>query len=368
MCKLPQAAWLIIAAAALAGCRNRPPQIRPVSSPCPPAATTPARTPTAIQTRPGGEPGWATPAHPPWLPLADWAAFNRFERPRPIADRSGPAFQIRTPTGDMTVTADQQAVVWDGIACWLSYAPKVVAGQLSVHTMDAQHTLQPLLQRDCPAFPHGRTVVLDPGHGGKDVGARTASGQGREKDFVLDWALRTAPLLAAAGWTVVLTRTNDSSWSIAERIAVADRTRAHLFVSLHFNSAPPGSILRGIETYCLTPVGLPSNLVREGADDPRQVHPNNAHDTLNLFWAFRLHTALVRHTGAPDRGLRRSRYPGVLRRQNRPAVLIEAGYLSHPDEARRIATPRYRQILAEAVASALNGANQRLLSHTRNPF
>jgi N-acetylmuramoyl-L-alanine amidase len=62
---------------------------------------------------------------------------------------------------------------------------------------------------------------------------------------------------------------------------------------------------------------------------------------------------MVRHAGAADRGVRRARFMGVLRGQNRPAVLIEAGYLSNPAEARKIAAAEYRQRLAEAVAQGL---------------
>ena len=63
---------------------------------------------------------------------------------------------------------------------------------------------------------------------------------------------------------------------------------------------------------------------------------------------------MVQTSGGPDRGIRRARFMGVLRNQNRPAVLIEAGYLSNPAEAKRIASAEYRQKLAEAVAAALN--------------
>ncbi len=81
--------------------------------------------------------------------------------------------------------------------------------------------------------------------------------------------------------------------------------------------------------------------------------PNNAYDSQNLRYAFRLHRAVLEATGATDRGIRRARFMGVLRGQSRPAVLLEAGYLSNPQEARLIATAEYRQRLAEAVARAL---------------
>ena len=109
----------------------------------------------------------------------------------------------------------------------------------------------------------------------------------------------------------------------------------------------------GLETYCLTPTGMPSSLTRGYSDDPDQVFPNNEFDTENLQYAVRLHRALLKAGATPDRGVRRARFPAILRGQRRPAILIEGGYLSNSSEARRIADPAYRQQLAEAVASAL---------------
>jgi N-acetylmuramoyl-L-alanine amidase len=100
---------------------------------------------------------------------------------------------------------------------------------------------------------------------------------------------------------------------------------------------------------------MPSSLLRGYEDDPRQIYPNNTFDAENLQLAFTLHRTLVQVTGAVDRGVRRARFMGVLRGQNRPAVLLEGGYLTHPTESKRIASPEYRQKLAEAVARGLGG-------------
>ena len=94
-------------------------------------------------------------------------------------------------------------------------------------------------------------------------------------------------------------------------------------------------------------------MTRNYSDDARQVYPNNTFDAENLQYAVRLHRALLEIPGLTDRGVRRARYQTVLPGQNRPAVLIEGGYLSNPREARRIADPQYRQKLAEALAKAL---------------
>jgi N-acetylmuramoyl-L-alanine amidase len=136
-------------------------------------------------------------------------------------------------------------------------------------------------------------------------------------------------------------------------VAFADEHKADLFISLHFNSAAPNQRQAGLETFCLTPSGMPSTLTRGYEDDASQVFANNGYDAENLQLAYRLHQALLKENGLADRGVRRARFLGVLRGQNRPAVLIEGGYLSNPQEARRIADPAYREKLAEAVADAL---------------
>jgi N-acetylmuramoyl-L-alanine amidase len=98
---------------------------------------------------------------------------------------------------------------------------------------------------------------------------------------------------------------------------------------------------------------MPSTLTRGYEDNWLENLPNNAFDAQNLQLAVKLHSALLRATGIEDRGVRRARFIGVLRGQKRPAILIEAGYLSNPREARLIEDPAYRQKLAETVATAL---------------
>ena len=259
-----------------------------------------------------------------------------------------------TPGKDVMVfEAGSRAARWNGLELQFGFAPRVVNDELLVHTLDVQKNLQPLLNP-----PDGITepavVVLDPGHGGSDTGAGNVFSGRFEKEYTLDWAKRLQPLLAAKGWEVFLTRTNDTRVSLAERVAFAERHKAGLFLSLHFNSAYPSHSQVGLESYCLTPTGMPSNLTRGFADDITLVFPNNAFDEENLRYALRLHQALLETNGNLDRGVRRARFLGVLRGQNRPAVLLESGYLSNPQEAREIADPAHRQKLAEAVARALS--------------
>jgi len=109
----------------------------------------------------------------------------------------------------------------------------------------------------------------------------------------------------------------------------------------------------GLATFCQTPVGMPSTVTRGYPDILFQGFPNNNYDTQNVQMAEHLQRALLHATGMEDRGVNRARFIGVLRGQHRPSVLIEAGFLSNPHEAKRIEDPNFRQKLAEAVATAL---------------
>jgi N-acetylmuramoyl-L-alanine amidase len=288
-----------------------------------------------------------------WVSLSRWASLLGLDSPTPLDPPAGPAYGLSLSKGSVVIPIGKHQARWDGVELWLGFAPQLLRGEPHLHQLDLEKSLSPLLAVGAPLVITNRMVVIDPGHGGENPGAKCLASEHYEKEFTLDWALRLAPLLEANGWQVRLTRTNDADLSLSERVAVAEFCNAALFVSLHFNSSTEKEDLAGLETYCLTPTGMPSNVLRTSNDDLSQVFPNNAHDEDNLRLAFQLHRAMVQRTAEPDRGVRHARFMGVLRAQNRPAVLLEGGYLSNPREARLIASPEYRQQLAEAVAEAL---------------
>ncbi len=289
-----------------------------------------------------------------WIQLNRWCQENGLSAPCPVGTTAAPAYALATTGGVFMVRAGSQLAQWDGLEVRLGFAPQMINGQPWVHALDLKKTLEPLVKGSGLDFVRSNlTIVIDPGHGGEDSGTRNVLGYGYEKDFTLDWARRLAALLATNGCQVLLTRTRDTDLSLANRIAFAEAHKASVFVSLHFNSAAPDEHQAGLETYCLTPTGMPSSVTRGFGDDPAMAFPNNAFDAQNLRVALQVHRALLQVNGRLDRGVRRARYLGVLRGQNRPAILVEGGYLSNPTEARRIASPLYRQRLAEAVATAL---------------
>ena len=289
-----------------------------------------------------------------WVPFNRWCKTAGLCPPVCLAAAPLPTYALATAKGNLLFQAGSQVAHWDGIELRLGFAPQWIDRQPYIHALDLSKTLEPLMAGNCQVFPHAAPVlVLDPGHGGEDAGAKSAVERGWEKQFTLDWARRLQSLLVTNGWQVFLTRTDDRELALSNRVAFAEHHNADLFLSLHFNSAGTNATQAGLETYCVTPFGMPSTITRGYIDDPTLRFPNNAFDPQNLQLAFRLHRTLLEVNGHLDRGVRRARFLSVLRNQQRPAILIEGGYLSNPREARRIADPAYRQKLAEAVAQGL---------------
>lgn len=219
------------------------------------------------------------------------------------------------------------------------------SGVAYVSRLDLATVIDPVLR---PGNIHGAnvsTIILDPGHGGNDQG--TWSYYGTEKFYALDLANRLAPLLSAAGFNVVQTRSGDTYIGLADRVQFANRHPDSLFISLHFNS---GAATRGIETFALTPVGVPSSDNQPSALD-FQPNPGNVHDSENIALATAIHGCIMGGIHLPDRGIRRARFH-VLKGIAMPGVLIEGGYLGGQD-AWTINHPSYRQALAECIAAGI---------------
>jgi N-acetylmuramoyl-L-alanine amidase len=287
-----------------------------------------------------------------WIPLRTWSERSALGSSTRLVSGGVTAYRVTTRNGLCVLTIGSRLARWNGMTVWLGFAPQIIHGEPHIHALDAEKTLAVLADMTSIASATGRTVVLDPGHGGGDSGTRGAHNE-LEKNYTLDWALRIERLLTNAGWKVFLTRRTDGDSSLPERVAFADRAHADLFISLHFNSTFPQTQPTGIETYCLTPAGMPSTLARGYADNDHALFPNNGFDLLNMQWAFRIHRALLSQTHAHDDGIKRARFMGVLRYQQRPAILIEGGFLSNLHDAANIRSESYRESLARAVAEAL---------------
>ena len=286
--------------------------------------------------------------------LNRWAAEQKLSAPLLLTKSPLTTYSVSSKHGVLVLALGSREAAWNGVTFHLGFAPESIDGQIFVHGLDLRKNFEPLLT-DAPLNFSGtnRVIVIDPGHGGINGGTVNLFDRRAEKEFTLDWARRLAPLLASNCWTVFLTRTNDIDVGLSNRVAFAEAHRADLFVSLHFNSAAPDKKQSGLETYCLTPQGMPSTLTRGNPDFWSQWYPNNNFDAENLQLALRLHTAVLRASGEEDRGVRRARFMGVLHGHHHPAVLIEGGFLSNLHEANQIESGVFRQKLAVAVAGAL---------------
>ncbi len=231
----------------------------------------------------------------------------------------------------------------------LSYPIEELNGQLLVSRMDLSKVIEPVLR---PSRIKGAelvdTVVLDPGHGGHDNGATSIFGN--EKTYTLDVALRARDLLQAAGFKVCMTRSDDTFIPLEERTRIANQYTNALFISIHFNSG--GSDASGLETYTLAPRGVPSMAADGPSLSDFQPCAGNVCDAENMALATATHAALVYKSQMFDRGIKRARFV-VIRDIQIPGVLVEGGFLSNADDARKIATTEYRQQMAQCIANAV---------------
>jgi N-acetylmuramoyl-L-alanine amidase len=212
--------------------------------------------------------------------------------------------------------------------------------------------------------PSPPTVVLDPGHGGSNLGA-TGVGGLHEKQLALAVTRAVADRLRARGITVLLTRTTDQTLTLRQRVEIADRVPADLFVSIHANASPTRT-QHGYETYVLTARGIDvdGRALRADTTTPRPgIDPDIAlvlddvergasqWEAANL--AARMQRALRDRRGPDgDRGVRQDAQH-VLLGATMPAVLVEVGFLDHPLEGRQLADPATQSQLADAIAEAV---------------
>jgi N-acetylmuramoyl-L-alanine amidase len=221
----------------------------------------------------------------------------------------------------------------------------------------------------------GPRIVIDPGHGGSQEGAK-GSGSLQEKEVVLQLAKRLRERLEKeVGAQVFLTREKDGTLPLPERVQFANGKRPDVFLSLHANSMPTKKLrerIEGIETYFLSATasgaGARSVADRENADGPtgQAAQHDSAlnfilHDLVRMEahagssrLAYSIHEKLIAATGASDRGVLQAPF-FVLTGVEAPAVLIEVGYISHPQEGVQLGRAEYQDKLVGAIAEGVKG-------------
>lgn len=262
-------------------------------------------------------------------------------------------FVLTNKAARLQFTTASREAQFNGVQLWLLYPLATLDGEIYISQLDVDTTFRPLLA--APKHDPGkkiRVICLDAGHGGKDPGNQ-AYGR-REKDLTLRLAAELRDQLQKMGFKVVYSRTSDRFIELSDRPALARKYGADLFVSLHFNgTGGDRSAAQGSEVYAMTPAGAASTNARgEGAGS--RAYTGNRSDARNLLLAYQIQKSLVRVLGSEDRGVRRARFE-VLREATMPAALIEAGFLSHPTEGKKIFTAEYRKRMAQAIAEGIQG-------------
>lgn len=191
------------------------------------------------------------------------------------------------------------------------------------------------LNLDSPRQKIRPLILIDPGHGGRDLGASSPHKQPiLEKNLALKTSKELAHALKKAGYRVAMTRTNDTFIELQDRTHHANSIEADLFISVHFNGAKNPKA-HGLEVYFYT----------DKADTSRRVSSKRlGKDCVDT---------LAQNLRMKKRGLKEGNFH-VIRETSMPAILIEGGFVSHAQEAVRIDTPQYRKVYAGSVVDAVN--------------
>jgi len=174
-------------------------------------------------------------------------------------------------------------------------------------------------------------IILDPGHGGKDQGARVRNFE--EKKLTLRTAYLTKKHLEDLGYRVILTRARDIYLPLGTRVTLANRRASSLFVSIHYNSAASPAA-KGIEVYYY------GKAVQKRRESSKQL----ASDVLNQ---------MIAKTGAKSRGIKQGNFQ-VIRETAMPGILVEAGFITNGEERALIGTQTYLDNLAKGIASGVD--------------
>ncbi|MDQ1298010.1 MAG: N-acetylmuramoyl-L-alanine amidase [Campylobacterota bacterium] len=229
----------------------------------------------------------------------------------------------------------------------------------------------PPLTNVTPRDRSKKVIVIDPGHGGKDSGA---IGNGyMEKNIVLDISLELSEQLKAMGYTVHMTRSSDVFIELKDRTKFANDKMADLFLSIHANAIPKGADANaayGLETYYLSP-GRSERAMRvaalENSEDMGEMGAFGKLSFLNVLNTEKiiasnklaidiqkgvLNNLRKQFPNVKDNGAREAPF-WVLVGAQMPAILLETGYISNPDESARIADGKYQKWMVEGMIDGI---------------
>ncbi len=265
--------------------------------------------------------------------------------------RSGDSLRLENSKVEMKLRVGGNECLMNNVKFIFSNSIESQGSKVYVSRIDLSKLIDPVLRpnfiKNAGTF---NTVILDPGHGGKDPGATNPLGTEANYNVKLGGLVKKR--LEALGYKVVMTRETNVYLSLQERVNVANSVKQNaVYLSFHFNSG--GRSARGIETFTLSPPGV-AHYGRGFRPDDNQSRAGNEHDSANIALATAVHGMVLRKLGTNtlDRGIKRARF-SVLTGVRHPAILLEGGFMSHPYEARLIDNPKYQAALADGIVGAV---------------
>lgn len=193
---------------------------------------------------------------------------------------------------------------------------------------------------------YNNIIFLDPGHGGKDPGASYYNITEKELNMQVYQKLRKE--LEGLGYTVLSSRDSDVFVDfVTERSKMVNNTDSDIFISIHFNaSGSPVSNRSGIQTYSYEEAaGYPSKINPYWHNHPDRISESNR-------LAADIHSSLLAETGAKDAGLLQSSF-AVLRETDKPAVLLELGYIDNFNENQQVRSDAYQNRLVAGIVKGI---------------
>ncbi|CZE51309.1 N-acetylmuramoyl-L-alanine amidase family protein [Campylobacter geochelonis] len=222
-----------------------------------------------------------------------------------------------------------------------------------------------------PNYAKNRIIVIDPGHGGKDPGAM---GNGlREKDIVLSIGKSLGVILKERGYKIYFTRSTDTFINLKNRTSYANKKNADMFISIHVNAGPDskeGERLAGIETFFLSPARSNRSKNAAALENKGDLEDMN-HFSQQTFLNFlnrekiiasnKLAIDIQKHMlnrvqdkyKVKDGGVREAPF-WVLVGATMPAILVESGYISNPNDSKNLAKKSYHNDIALGIANGLD--------------
>lgn len=268
---------------------------------------------------------------------------------QPSSDR----IRLKNQWHTLEFETDSRRCWINGAMLWLNNPVRRIGHSWAIEADDFNKTVDPALRPYLYLKKMGnRTVVIDPGHGGKDLGASSPR-KVHEKLLVLDISKRVAKHLQAKGVKVRLTReNNDTTLSLPERSKKAASWKADAFVSIHADSAGSNRTANGAGTFILSLAGQYSTGSYGQGAAPTTRNPGNRFDLANVALGTRIQQNLIKSTGQSDRGVKRARFQ-VLKEAPCPAVLIETAFLSNPKEESLVLQASFREKVARGISDGI---------------